>query len=99
MKLRAVHTNELCARATSVINELLGVFNAGFFVDPDAPDQRRIDLLVVAHTRRETQRRHTSIVEGSIGAIPRRLMVASKDAEPAAQLLAAARAALDTADD
>lgn len=33
---------------------------------------------------------HTSIVEGSIGAIPRRLMVADKDAAEARRLLALA---------
>lgn len=33
---------------------------------------------------------HTSIVEGSIGAIPRRLMVADKDAAEAKRLLALA---------
>ena len=33
---------------------------------------------------------HTSLVEGSIGAIPRRLMVATRDHHRAAALLAAA---------
>ena len=40
--------------------------------------------------------RHTSIVEGSIGAIPRRLMVADADEKRAELALNAARAALDT---
>ena len=34
--------------------------------------------------------RHTSVVEGSIGAIPRRLMVAQKDYRRACSVLAAA---------
>jgi len=38
---------------------------------------------------------HTAIVEGSIGAIPRRLMVGDDDAQRAEALLAEARAALD----
>ena len=37
---------------------------------------------------------HTSLVEGSIGAIPRRLVVAAEDAPAARALLARARAAL-----
>lgn len=37
---------------------------------------------------------HTSVLEGSIGAIPRRLVVADEDAEPARQRLVRARAAL-----
>ena len=41
-----------------------------------------IDSLVLDH--------HTSLVEGSIGAIPRRLMVATGDHNRAASLLAAA---------
>jgi len=41
-----------------------------------------IDSLVLDH--------HTSLVEGSIGAIPRRLMVAARDHSRAAALLAAA---------
>jgi hypothetical protein len=40
-----------------------------------------IDSLVLDH--------HTSLVEGSIGAIPRRLMVATRDHHRAAALLAA----------
>ncbi len=43
--------------------------------------------------------RHSSIVEGSIGAIPRRLMVGDADFAAAEQSLAAARAALDQPDD
>ncbi len=39
--------------------------------------------------------RHTSIVEGNIGAIPRRLMVADTDQERAEQALAVARATLE----
>jgi Putative prokaryotic signal transducing protein len=42
----------------------------------------RIDSLVLDH--------HTSLVEGSIGAIPRRLMVAERDYQRALALLAAA---------
>lgn len=42
----------------------------------------RIDSLVLDH--------HTSLVEGSIGAIPRRLMVAERDYQLALALLAAA---------
>ena len=41
-----------------------------------------IDSLVLDH--------HTSLVEGSIGAIPRRLMVATRDHNRAAALLAVA---------
>jgi hypothetical protein len=41
-----------------------------------------IDCLVLDH--------HTSLVEGSIGAIPRRLMVAIRDHSRAAALIAAA---------
>jgi len=41
-----------------------------------------IDSLVLDH--------HTSLVEGSIGAIPRRLMVAAADHRRAAALIAAA---------
>jgi hypothetical protein len=41
-----------------------------------------IDSLVLDH--------HTSLVEGSIGAIPRRLMVAEQDYRRASALLAAA---------
>jgi len=41
-----------------------------------------IDTLVLDH--------HTSLVEGSIGAIPRRLMVAARDYGRACALLAAA---------
>jgi hypothetical protein len=41
-----------------------------------------IDSLVLDH--------HTSLVEGSIGAIPRRLMVAAGDHSRAAALIAAA---------
>jgi hypothetical protein len=41
-----------------------------------------IDSLVLDH--------HTSLVEGSIGAIPRRLMVAIRDHSRAAALIAAA---------
>lgn len=37
---------------------------------------------------------HTSLVEGSIGAIPRRLVVAAEDAGAARRALARARAAL-----
>jgi hypothetical protein len=37
---------------------------------------------------------HTSVLEGSIGAIPRRLVVADEDGEPARQRLQRARAAL-----
>ena len=40
---------------------------------------------------------HTSMVEGSIGAIPRRLMVPRADHARAARLLDEARAALDGA--
>jgi hypothetical protein len=39
--------------------------------------------------------RHTSIVEGNIGAIPRRLMVADTDQERAEQALTMARATLE----
>jgi hypothetical protein len=42
----------------------------------------RIDSLVLDH--------HTSLVEGSIGAIPRRLVVAERDHQRALALLAAA---------
>jgi hypothetical protein len=42
----------------------------------------RIDSLVLDH--------HTSLVEGSIGAIPRRLMVAERDYQRALALLVAA---------
>ena len=41
-----------------------------------------VDSLVLDH--------HTSVVEGSIGAIPRRLMVAERDYHLACSLLAAA---------
>ena len=41
-----------------------------------------IDSLILYH--------HTSLVEGSIGAIPRRLMVAQKDYRRACSVLAAA---------
>lgn len=37
---------------------------------------------------------HTSVLEGSIGAIPRRLVVADEDSEPARLRLAQARATL-----
>jgi hypothetical protein len=37
---------------------------------------------------------HTSLVEGSIGAIPRRLMVAERDHERARALIAAEEAGL-----
>lgn len=40
--------------------------------------------------------RHTSIVEGSIGAIPRRLMVDDEDLPQAERALSAARAELDS---
>ncbi len=39
---------------------------------------------------------HTSIVEGSIGAIPRRLMVADDHHDRAERLLAEARKAIDS---
>jgi hypothetical protein len=42
---------------------------------------------------------HTSIIEGSIGAIPRRLMVDDEDYERARGLLERARAALPRHDD
>lgn len=42
---------------------------------------------------------HTSLVEGSIGAIPRRLVVAAGDAARARALLARARAELAERDD
>lgn len=45
-----------------------------------------IDSLVLDH--------HTSLVEGSIGAIPRRLMVADRDHHRARALIAAAEEAL-----
>ena len=45
-----------------------------------------IDSLVLDH--------HTSLVEGSIGAIPRRLMVAERDHARAREVLAAAEAEL-----
>jgi hypothetical protein len=45
-----------------------------------------IDSVVLDH--------HTSVVEGSIGAIPRRLMVAEHDHRRARELLAAAEAEL-----
>ncbi len=45
-----------------------------------------IDSLVLDH--------HTSLVEGSIGAIPRRLMVAGRDHRRARALIAAAEAEL-----
>ncbi|HLY45998.1 MAG TPA: DUF2007 domain-containing protein [Stellaceae bacterium] len=45
-----------------------------------------IDSLVLDH--------HTSLVEGSIGAIPRRLMVAESDHRRARALIAAAEAEL-----
>ena len=45
-----------------------------------------IDSLVLDH--------HTSLVEGSIGAIPRRLMVAERDHARARDILAAAEAEL-----
>ena len=45
-----------------------------------------IDSLVLDH--------HTSLVEGSIGAIPRRLMVAERDHVRAREVLAAAEAEL-----
>ena len=45
-----------------------------------------IDSLILDH--------HTSLVEGSIGAIPRRLMVAAADHRRAAALIAVAEAEL-----
>jgi hypothetical protein len=45
-----------------------------------------IDCLVLDH--------HTSLVEGNIGAIPRRLMVAERDHARARAVIAAAEAAL-----
>ena len=45
-----------------------------------------IDSVVLDH--------HTSLVEGSIGAIPRRLMVAARDYRRACAVLAAAEEAL-----
>jgi hypothetical protein len=45
-----------------------------------------IDCLVLDH--------HTSLVEGSIGAIPRRLMVAEQDHDRARAIIAAAEAEL-----
>jgi len=45
-----------------------------------------IDSLVLDH--------HTSLVEGSIGAIPRRLMVAERDYQRARAVIAAAEAEL-----
>jgi Putative prokaryotic signal transducing protein len=45
-----------------------------------------IDSIVLDH--------HTSLVEGSIGAIPRRLMVAERDHRRACAVLAAAEEAL-----
>jgi hypothetical protein len=45
-------------------------------------DDSGIDSLILDH--------HTSLVEGSIGAIPRRLMVAERDYRRARALLAAA---------
>ncbi len=45
-----------------------------------------IDCLVLDH--------HTSLVEGSIGAIPRRLMVAERDHRRAGMVIAAAEEAL-----
>lgn len=42
--------------------------------------------------------RHVSITEGSIGAIPRRLMVAQADHARAVQVLAEARRRLDAPD-
>jgi len=57
-------------------------------------DPVRISFLIalLADARIETLvfDAHTSIVEGSIGAIPRRLMVADDDLLPARRVLAAA---------
>ncbi len=55
-------------------------------------------VLAEAEIKSEVFDRHASIVEGSIGAIPRRLMVTDKDMAKAERVLAAARAALDTPD-
>ena len=56
-------------------------------------------VLGEANIAAEVFDRHASIVEGSIGAIPRRLMVSDADFARATQTLANARAALDPPDD
>lgn len=56
-------------------------------------------VLAEAGIRAEVFDRHASIVEGSIGAIPRRLMVADADLGRAARVLTAARSELGTGDD
>jgi hypothetical protein len=52
-------------------------------------------VLADAGIRAEVFDRHASIVEGSIGAVPRRLMVADADFARAASALAAARSELE----
>ncbi len=51
-------------------------------------------VLADAGIRAEVFDRHASIVEGSIGAVPRRLMVADADFARAEQVLAVARSEL-----
>lgn len=55
-------------------------------------------VLASAGIAAEVFDRHASIVEGSISAIPRRLMVADADHARAAHVLALARADLDRAE-
>jgi hypothetical protein len=55
-------------------------------------------VLGEAEIKSEVFDRHASIVEGSIGAIPRRLMVSGENFARAERVLAAARAKLDAPD-
>lgn len=55
-------------------------------------------VLASAGIAAEVFDRHASVVEGSISAIPRRLMVADADHARATDLLATARAELDGPD-
>ncbi|MCA8930283.1 MAG: DUF2007 domain-containing protein [Alphaproteobacteria bacterium] len=55
-------------------------------------------VLAAAGIRTEVFDRHASVTEGSIGALPRRLMVPDRDLARATAALQQARAALDRPD-